>query len=73
MAKVCKGTKGRVFLSQEVILSTSAFNTPQLFKLSGIGLEDELERHKISVLVVLPGGEKSLRPLRGRGSESDAE
>lgn len=40
---------------REVIVAGSAFNSPQLLKLSGIGPAEELERFGIPVLVDLPG------------------
>jgi len=46
---------GSVNATREVILSTGAFNTPQLLKLSGIGGKAELESFDIPVLVNLPG------------------
>jgi choline dehydrogenase-like flavoprotein len=38
-----------------VILAGGAFNTPQLLMLSGIGPQDELQKHGIEVRVNLPG------------------
>ncbi len=40
---------------REVVLCGGAYNTPQLLMLSGIGPRAELEKHKIPVLVDLPG------------------
>ncbi|KAL3442922.1 hypothetical protein BJX65DRAFT_321051 [Aspergillus insuetus] len=39
--------KNHVFASREVIICGGAFNTPQLLRLSGIGLKDELERFNV--------------------------
>ncbi|PNS17981.1 Cellobiose dehydrogenase [Sphaceloma murrayae] len=50
-----KGKAGSVLASKEVIISGGAFNTPQILKLSGIGPAAELKKHKIDVLVDLPG------------------
>ena len=46
---------------QEVILSAGATNSPQLLMLSGIGPEKELNRHKISMVVDLPGVGENLQ------------
>lgn len=46
---------------KEVIISTGAFNTPQLLMLSGIGPREELERHGIPVQIELPGVGKNLQ------------
>lgn len=46
---------------KEVILAGGSFNTPQLLMLSGVGPQDELERHRIPVRVNLPGVGKNLQ------------
>ena len=50
-----KGTKRQVCARKEVILSGGAFNTPQLLRLSGVGAAAELRKHRIPVVVDLPG------------------
>ncbi|KAK3328755.1 GMC oxidoreductase-like protein [Apodospora peruviana] len=50
-----KGVSGRAYARKEVILAGGTFNSPQLLKLSGIGPKAELARHKIPVVVDLPG------------------
>jgi choline dehydrogenase len=47
--------KKSVIVKREVILAGGAFNTPQLLKLSGIGLQEELSKLGIPVRVDLPG------------------
>jgi choline dehydrogenase-like flavoprotein len=49
------GEKKSVYVTREVILAGGAFNTPQLLMLSGIGPQDELQKHSIDVRVNLPG------------------
>ncbi|EME43988.1 hypothetical protein DOTSEDRAFT_71706 [Dothistroma septosporum NZE10] len=49
------GIAGYVAAGKEVIVSTGAFNTPQLLKLSGVGPKDELESFGIDVVKDLPG------------------
>ncbi len=56
-----KGQKHNVYASSEVILSGGAFNTPQLMMLSGIGSEDELKAHNISIVQKLPGVGENLQ------------
>ena len=56
-----KGSYCRVDASKEVILSGGAFNSPQLLMLSGVGPEDELERHGIPVKHALPGVGRNLQ------------
>lgn len=55
------GELRRIYASKEIILSGGAFNTPQLLMLSGIGPREELERHRIGVLVELPGVGQNLQ------------
>jgi choline dehydrogenase len=50
-----QGERRQARASREVILCGGAFNTPQLLKLSGIGAREELERHRLTVKVDLPG------------------
>ncbi|WP_158803757.1 MULTISPECIES: GMC family oxidoreductase [unclassified Acidisoma] len=46
---------------REIILSGGAINSPQLLLVSGIGPEDELRRHGIDVVHVLPGVGRNLQ------------
>src|SRR5690606_17281696 len=46
---------------REVILAGGAYNTPQLLMLSGSGAREGLERHRIPVLVDLPGVGQNLQ------------
>jgi choline dehydrogenase len=50
-----RGTAGKVIAEKEVILAGGAYNTPQILKLSGIGSKSELAKHKIPIVVDLPG------------------
>lgn len=55
------GEKKSVHATREVILAGGAFNTPQLLMLSGIGPQDELQKHGIDVRVNLPGVGQNLQ------------
>lgn len=53
---------GRIFRARkEILLSGGALNSPQLLLLSGIGPEEELERHGIPVAHTLPMVGQNLR------------
>lgn len=55
IAYLQSGTMHTIHARQEVILSGGAINSPQLLMLSGIGPEEELNRHGIPVRHALPG------------------
>lgn len=55
------GRKCQAFAAREVIVAAGAFNSPQLLMLSGIGPEDQLQRHKIRVRVSLAGVGRNLQ------------
>jgi choline dehydrogenase len=55
------GETRTAFARREVILSVGAFNTPQLLMLSGIGPQDELERHGIEPKRHLDGVGRNLQ------------
>lgn len=56
-SRVRMGVRAR----KEVIVAGSAFNSPQLLMLSGIGPKAHLEEHKIPVLLDLPGVGQNLQ------------
>ncbi|KAL7622686.1 hypothetical protein AAE478_006364 [Parahypoxylon ruwenzoriense] len=55
------GTRRTATARREVIVSGGTFNTPQILQLSGIGPASELKKHRIPVVVDLPGVGKNLR------------
>jgi choline dehydrogenase len=67
------GTPKEYRARREVIVCAGAFNSPQLLMLSGIGPKEELAKHKIRVLVDLPGVGANLQDRYEIGvvSESD--
>ncbi len=58
---ICGGKKEIIRASREVILSSGAFNSPQLLLLSGVGKKDELAQHNIDCIHELPGVGKNLQ------------
>lgn len=50
-----EGTYRLIQANKEVILSAGTYNTAQLLKLSGVGPEEELIEHGISVVANVPG------------------
>jgi len=60
---VKNGTKQRLSIAPngEVLLSGGALNSPQLLMLSGIGPDNELERHNINKVKSLPGVGQNLQ------------
>ncbi len=51
----------RIHAKKEVIVCGGTFASPQLLLLSGIGPQDELDRHKIPVVQTLPGVGENLQ------------
>ena len=56
-----KNSTRKVYASQEIIVSTGAFQSPQLLMLSGIGDDAELKTHGIPVKYELKGVGKNLQ------------
>ncbi|MEI6895182.1 MAG: choline dehydrogenase [Colwellia sp.] len=54
-------TLHRVDATREVILSAGSFQSPQLLMLSGIGAEQELKKHNIDPVHILPGVGQNLQ------------
>ncbi len=52
---VVKGERRTFDAAKEVILSAGSLNSPQILMLSGIGPDEELQRHGIKMLVNVPG------------------
>jgi choline dehydrogenase-like flavoprotein len=50
-----RGGTVRIDARREVVLAAGVFGSPQLLMLSGIGPQDELERHGIGLVHALPG------------------
>lgn len=55
------GQLKQIAAQREVILSSGAFGSPQLLLLSGVGPEDELRRHDIEPVHILPGVGQNLQ------------
>jgi choline dehydrogenase len=49
------GTLKRYRADREVIVSAGAFESPKLLLLSGLGPADQLQKHKIKIVVDIPG------------------
>ena len=49
------GEKRAAYAGREVIVSTGAFNSPQLLQLSGLGPSELLRSHGIPVIANMPG------------------
>ena len=61
VAYLKSGSIQKAYASKEVILSAGAFQSPQLLMLSGIGPQEVLKRHNISVKKELPGVGQNLQ------------
>ncbi len=55
------GVTKKIFAKKEVILSAGTFGSPQILLLSGIGPKDELAKHKIIPVQLLPGVGQNLQ------------
>lgn len=55
------GEEHRIRARREIIVSAGAFGSPQVLLLSGIGPADELQRHGIDPIHILPGVGKNLQ------------
>lgn len=55
------GAVTQVLASREVVLSGGAFHSPQLLMLSGVGPADELSKHGVPAVKVLPGVGQNLQ------------
>ena len=56
-----KGKSRRFSATREIVISSGAFNSPQLLMLSGIGNAEKLKQHGIEVLSDLPGVGENLQ------------
>jgi choline dehydrogenase len=61
------GQEEEAHAEREVVLAAGAIDTPRLLLLSGIGPEEELDRHGIPVVHVAPGVGRNLRDHLANG------